>query len=300
MGRRTKDSGLDGLYVIDKPAGMTSTDVVNRVRRITGQRRCGHSGTLDPGATGVLLVALGQCTKLLQYLNVHTKSYSAQLVLGSTTNTLDDEGVVLQTFDMSFVTSEQVVSAAQRLVGDIMQIPPMVSAIQVNGKRLHEYAREGIEVERVARPVHVDRYDVTATDNPLVFEIKVDCSTGTYVRVLAADVGAALGGGAHLRRLRRTAIGPFSEGDAVPLTDDLSRHEPLDARGMLSHLPAIVVGSNVAAAVLVGGVLDRTTFAGIPEGAERWQVVADERLIALYEPFRGGMAKPSVVLNREG
>ena len=118
---------------------MTSTDVVNRVRRITSQRRCGHSGTLDPGATGVLLVALGQCTKLIQYLSAHTKSYTAELVLGATTSTLDDEGEVLATFDMSGVTPQQVSSAALTLVGDIMQIPPMVSAVQINGKRLHEY-----------------------------------------------------------------------------------------------------------------------------------------------------------------
>ncbi len=298
MGRRTKDSGFDGMYVIDKPPGMTSTDVVNRVRRLTSQRRCGHSGTLDPGATGVLLVALGQCTKLIQYLSAHTKSYTCELVLGITTSTLDNEGQVLETFDMSGVTAGQVRAAAQTFVGDIMQIPPMVSAVQIKGKRLHEYAREGIEVERVARPVHVSRYDVEPTDDPLVYRITVDCSTGTYVRVLAADVGQLLGGGAHLRNLRRTSIGPFDESRAVPLDDQLSEHEPLDARAMLAHLPAVEVSAEVAQQVAVGAVVDRTVFADVPDDADLWQVIFAGSLIALYQPFRTGLAKPAVVLNR--
>lgn len=298
MGRRTKDSGLDGLYVIDKPAGMTSTDVVNRVRRLTSQRRCGHSGTLDPGATGVLLVALGQCTKLIQYLSAHTKSYTAELVLGATTSTLDDEGDVLATFDMSAVTPQQVSAAALTLVGDIMQIPPMVSAVQINGKRLHQYAREGIEVERSARPVHVSRYDVEPTGDPLVFQITVDCSTGTYVRVLAADVGELLGGGAHLRKLRRTSIGPFDQAMAVALDDDLADRQPLDARAMVAHLPSAEVPAELAAQVSVGAVVDRSLFAEVPSDAALWQVVSAGKLIALYEPFRSGLAKPAVVLNR--
>jgi tRNA pseudouridine55 synthase len=298
VGRRTKDSGLDGLYVIDKPSGMTSTDVVNRVRRLTSQRRCGHSGTLDPGATGVLLVALGQCTKLIQYLSAHTKSYTAELVLGATTSTLDDEGEVLDTFDMSGVSPQQVSAAALTLVGDIMQIPPMVSAVQINGKRLHEYAREGIEVERSARPVHVSRYDVEPTADPLVYRITVDCSTGTYVRVLAADVGELLGGGAHLRKLRRTSIGPFDQAMAVPLDDELADRQPLDARAMLAHLPSSDASPELAQQVGVGAVVDRAVFADVPADAQLWQVVAAGKLIALYEPFRSGLAKPAVVLNR--
>lgn len=299
MGRRTKDSGLDGMYIIDKPAGMTSTDVVNRVRRLTSQRRCGHSGTLDPGATGVLLVALGQCTKLIQYLSAHTKCYTAELVLGAVTSTLDDEGEITATFDMSGVTAAQVAAAAQAFVGDIMQVPPMVSAVQINGKRLHEYAREGIEIERAARPVHVSRYDVSPTDNPLVYRIEVDCSTGTYVRVLAADVGAALAGGAHLRRLRRTSIGPFDQSTAVPLDDALPDRQPLDACEMLAHLPAAEVSADVARQVVVGAVVDRMVFDDVPADAPLWQVVAAGRLIALYQPFRSGLAKPAVVLNRD-
>jgi tRNA pseudouridine55 synthase len=299
MGRKTKDSGLDGLLIIDKPAGMTSTDVVSRVRRITGQRRCGHSGTLDPGATGVLLVALGQCTKLLQYLSTHTKSYTAELVLGSTTTTLDNEGDVIATFDMSGVTLAQVKEAAAALTGDIMQIPPMVSAIQINGKRLHEYAREGIEVERSARPVYVSRYDVAPTNDPLVFRIDVACSTGTYVRVLAADVGEALGGGAHLRFLRRTSIGPFDEANAVALDESLADVEPMTGPEMLAHLPVGQVDADVQAKVLLGSVFDRAMFSDIPADAPLWRVQHGTRLLGLYEPFRLTQCKPALILGRD-
>ncbi len=297
MGRKTKDAGIDGLLVIDKPAGMTSTDVVNKVRRITGQRRSGHSGTLDPGATGVLLIALGQCTKLLQFLSEHTKSYECELVLGSTTTTLDDEGDVTATFEMS-VTLEQVRLAASSLVGDIMQIPPMVSAVQIDGKRLHEYAREGIEVERKARPVSVYKYSVEPTDNPLVFQITVDCSTGTYVRVLAADVGQLLGGGGHLRKLRRTAIGPFSAAEALPLSDDLADARLLTAAEMLAHLPVAQVDDATAKQILLGSVLPLSDFPAIPPGVAAWRVQQSDRVLAIYEPFRDTQSKPAVVLNR--
>jgi tRNA pseudouridine55 synthase len=299
MGRRTKDSGFDGMFVIDKPAGMTSTDVVNRLKRIVSQKRCGHSGTLDPGATGVLLVAFGQCTKLLQYLSAHRKSYEAELVLGANTTTLDDEGEVTATFDMSGVTLEQVQAAASKLVGDILQIPPMVSAVQIDGKRLHEYAREGIEIERAARPVSVYRYDVEPTADPLVFKIIVDCSTGTYVRVLAEDVGTALGGGAHLRKLRRTAIGPFLASAGHPLDDQLAQETPLDAHEMLAHLPEAIIDEATMARVLVGAVLPRATFPTIGAEAEVWRVRHGDRLLALYETFRTTDSKPCVVLNRD-
>ncbi len=298
MGKRTKDSGLDGLLVIDKPAGMTSHDVVAQVRRITGQRRCGHSGTLDPGATGVLLVALGQCTKLLQYLDSHVKAYTAEMVLGSTTSTLDDEGEVVDRFDMSGITVEGARRAAIQFVGAIEQIPPMVSAIKVDGKRLHQYAREGIEVERKARPVTVFRFDVDPTPDATVFAVSVECSTGTYVRTLVADLGAALGGGAHLRKLRRTSIGPFRSEDGHRLDESLANVEPLSAHTMLSHLPNAEIDDEIAAKVQLGAVLDRATFNDVPLDAMVWRVSHQGQLVALYEPFREGQAKPAVVLTR--
>lgn len=209
MGRKTKDSGIDGLLVVDKPAGWTSHDVVAKARGAYGQRRAGHSGTLDPDATGVLLLGFGQVTRLLPHLTALRKTYTCELVLGATTSTLDDSGVVTETFEMAGTTLSQVTAATAKFIGDIHQIPPMVSAVQVGGVRLHELARQGIEIERAPRPVTVYRYDVTHEIEPGIFAATVECGSGTYVRTLAADLGAALGGGAHLRNLRRTNVGSF-------------------------------------------------------------------------------------------
>src|SRR4051794_33698609 len=202
--------GPDGLAVVDKPAGWTSHDVVAKARGGFGTKKVGHAGTLDPDATGVLLLGVGKTTRLLRFLLDLPKSYVGEIVLGAETTTLDDSGDVTATYDMSGVTLEQVRAAAARFVGDIEQIPPMVSAVKVDGRRLHELAREGKEVERAPRPVTVYRFDVDRTDDALVYRVEVDCSSGTYIRTLAADVGLALGGGAHLRRLRRTAVGPHT------------------------------------------------------------------------------------------
>jgi tRNA pseudouridine55 synthase len=298
MGKRTKDSGVDGLLIVDKPAGMTSHDVVAHVRRLMRQRRAGHSGTLDPGATGVLLVGLGQCTRLLPFLDVHTKSYTANLVLGTTTSTLDDEGETIERFEMSDVTLDEVRAAAARFIGDIEQIPPMVSAVRVDGKRLHQYAREGVEVERKPRPVTVYRYDVGEPIEPGVFPIRVDCSTGTYVRVLVDDVGKALGGGAHLRNLRRTQIGPFSASMGHPLDDSLADVVPLTAHQMLPHLADINVDATMAEKVKLGAVFDRSAFDALAADAMLWKVSCDGHLLAIYEPFRNQQSKPALVLNR--
>src|SRR5438067_11102238 len=208
-----------GLAVVDKPAGWTSHDVVAKARGVLGTKKIGHAGTLDPDATGVLLLGVGKGTRLLRFLLDLPKSYVAQVVLGAETTTLDDSGDVTATYDMSGVTLEDVRAAATRFIGDIEQIPPMVSAVKVDGRRLHELAREGKEVERAPRPVTVHRLDVEATVEPLVFGIAVECSSGTYVRTLAADLGHALGGAAHLRRLRRTAVGPHTLDEARPLED---------------------------------------------------------------------------------
>ena len=209
MGRKTKDSGVDGLLVVDKPAGWTSHDVVAKARGAYGQRRAGHSGTLDPDATGVLLIGFGQVTRLLPHLTALRKTYTCEIVLGATTSTLDDSGNITATFDMAGVTLRQAQAATANFVGNIHQIPPMVSAVQVGGVRLHELARQGIEIERAPRPVTVYRYDVSHQVEPGIFAATVECGSGTYVRTLAADLGAALGGGAHLRNLRRTHVGSF-------------------------------------------------------------------------------------------
>ena len=211
-----KPATVHGFVVVDKPIGITSHDVVARLRRRFSERRVGHSGTLDPDATGVLIVALGNATRLLQFLGGLPKTYTGEVVFGAATNTLDAAGEVTARQDMSSLTIESARDAARAFVGDITQIPPMVSAIQIGGRRLHEIAREGGEVERAPRPVTVYRYVVgdiveRIDGNPVV-HIEVTCSSGTYIRTLAADLGEALGGVAHLRRLRRTAIGDFVVG----------------------------------------------------------------------------------------
>jgi tRNA pseudouridine55 synthase len=284
---------IDGLVVVDKPAGCTSHDVVGRCRRIFGQRRVGHGGTLDPDATGVLLVGLGRATRLLRFLAPLPKSYVAEVVLGAETTTLDDGGEVVATYDMSEVGLDDVRRAAARFVGDILQVPPMVSAVSVGGRRLHELARAGIEVERDARPVTVHRFEVSPGSEPGVFGIEVDCSSGTYVRTLAADLGTALGGGAHLRRLRRTAVGRFTGEQAVAL-DEVGPDDVLPPAAAVGHLPAVVAGPDVADAVGFGKVLDVDW-----PGEGPWAVLdgtGDGRLLAVYERYGDGRAKPSVVL----
>ena len=285
---RRRPPTVHGLAVVDKPAGVTSHDVVNQLRRRFGERRIGHAGTLDPDATGVLLVGVGSVTRLLRFLTELGKTYTAEVVLGTETTTLDSSGDVTARHDMAGVTvadARRVV--ADHLTGDIMQVPPMVSALKVEGRRLHELARAGIEVERAARPVTVSRFDVEPTDDPLVLRVIVTCSSGTYVRSLAADLGTLLGGGAHLRALRRTAIGSFTEAEAAP-PEVCSLLAP---RTALRDRTQITVDAATAALVRTGRVLP--AFAGPPP----WALLDEQgELLALYEPFRDGHAKPAVVL----
>jgi tRNA pseudouridine55 synthase len=189
---RRKPPTLHGLVIVDKPAGITSHDVVSQLRKRLGERRVGHAGTLDPDATGVLLVGVGYVTRLMKYLSGLDKRYTAEVVMGIETSTLDDSGEVTQRHDMSGITLADVRTAARGLTGAIMQVPPMVSALKIDGRRLHELAREGIEVERAARPVTVHHFSVEPTADPAVFVIDVAVSSGTYVRSLAADIGTAL------------------------------------------------------------------------------------------------------------
>lgn len=283
----------DGLVVVDKPAGMTSHDVVSRCRKIFGQKRVGHAGTLDPDATGVLLVGLGQATRLMQFMSGLGKSYDAEIVLGVATSTLDAAGEVTGEWDMSSVTPDQVREAAAALTGDLLQVPPMVSALKVGGKRLHALAREGIEIERDPRPVRVDRFDVVSHDGNLV-HASIDCSSGTYVRVLAADLGAALGGGAHVRKLRRTAVGPWGLDDATGL-DRLDESSVIAPAGCVPWLERIEVDAGIAAQVANGRVLDMDALGASGQGP--WSVVDGAgRLLAVYQRHRSREAKPVVVL----
>jgi len=206
-----------GLLIVDKEAGMTSHDVVSRCRKLLNTRKVGHAGTLDPMATGVLILGVERATKLLGLLALTTKSYSATIRLGQATTTDDAEGEVLTTADASAVTDEQIAAEIAKLTGDIQQVPASVSAIKVDGQRAHALIRAGEEVTLAARPVTVSRFDVLARrDVPadsggfVDLDVDVDCSSGTYIRALARDLGAALGVGGHLTALRRTSVGPFT------------------------------------------------------------------------------------------
>ena len=283
---RRKPPTTHGLAVVDKPAGVTSHDVVGMLRKRFDERQVGHAGTLDPDATGVLLVGVGKATRLLRFLTALGKTYTADVVLGTSTSTLDSSGEVTATFDMSAVTADMARAAAERLTGSIMQIPPMVSALHVDGKRLHELAREGIEVERQPRPVTVHSFDVSGTADPSVLRIEVRCSAGTYVRSLADDLGRLLGGGAHLRNLRRTAVGSLGESEALP-PDQCLLMAPVDA---MRDYGRVEVDEAAAEMIRHGRVLDR--FAG--DGP--WAVVdGGGSLLAVYESF-GTAAKPAVVI----
>jgi tRNA pseudouridine55 synthase len=287
-------AGPDGLAVVDKEAGWTSHDVVARSRGLLGTRKVGHSGTLDPDATGVLLLGVGRVTRLLRYLGLTSKRYTGVVVLGTATSTLDAAGEVTGTWDMAGVELEDVRGAAVALTGDILQVPPMVSAIQIDGRRLHELAREGIEVERSARPVTVHAFTVGEPVGPGCFPIEVECSSGTYIRSLAADVGTSLGGGAHLRDLRRTAIGTFTEDEAVAL-EELTPEGLLTPAQAMRDLTSVTVDDDTATDVGHGKVLARERLGVTGDGP--WAVVGEDgTLLAVYEAHRPGTVKPGVVL----
>lgn len=209
-----------GLVVVDKPAGMTSHDVVGRCRRIFATRKVGHAGTLDPMATGVLVVGIERATKILGLLTAADKSYAATIRLGQTTTTEDADGEVLQTVSAAHVTDAAIEAAVAALRGDISQVPSAVSAIKVGGKRAYRLAREGQAVELASRPVRIGRFEVCEvrrSQDMVDVDVEVDCSSGTYIRALARDVGAALGVGGHLTALRRTRVGRFGLDEARTL-----------------------------------------------------------------------------------
>ncbi len=288
---------IDGLAVIDKEAGWTSHDVVAKARGIVGQKRVGHSGTLDPDATGVLLLGFGKVTRLLSYLTALSKSYVGEVVLGVETDTLDAAGRVTATHDMRQVTLGEARDAAAVFVGDIEQIPPMVSAVKIGGRRLHELARAGETIERPPRPVTVHRLQIDvaepATDTTaMVLRMEVDCSSGTYVRTLADDLGHALGGGAHLRALRRTAIGSFGLDEARPL----EALEVLAPAVAMRDYPSLTAGDAVASRIAHGAVLGRDEL-GVDAGEGPWAVLSvTGELLAVYQGHGGDRVKPAVVL----
>ncbi|MEN9823201.1 MAG: tRNA pseudouridine synthase [Actinomycetota bacterium] len=292
---RRRPPTVHGLAVVDKPRGVTSHDVVGQLRRRLGERQVGHAGTLDPDATGVLLVGVGRATRVLRFLTDLGKTYRGEVRFGSTTDSLDSTGQVTGTFEMPELTLETVRAAiADHLTGAIEQIPPMVSAVRVDGRRLHELAREGVEVERAPRPVTVYRFDAEPTADPLVYTIEVHCSKGTYIRTLADDLGRLCGGGAHLHGLRRIAVGGFTV-EAAASPDEVVLLPLTEA---VRDYPQVEVDAETAALVRHGRVLDSEGTARFV-GDGPWAVVSGGELLAMYERFGARQVKPAVVISTD-
>jgi tRNA pseudouridine55 synthase len=256
-----------GLLTIDKPAGLTSHDVVNRVRRATRIRQVGHAGTLDPMATGVLVVCLGQATRVSEYLLGHDKTYRATIRLGVETNTYDADGEIVATHEVA-VDRADVERTLAQFAGEIQQVPPMYSAIKREGQKLYELARQGIAIEREARSVVVRSIELLDYHAPDV-TIDVRCSAGTYIRSIAHDLGAALGVGGHLIELRRTAAGPFTIDQALPLDaietaacEDRWHTHLRSIDEALSDWPLVVIGEADRLRALNGAPLFSLKLAG--------------------------------------
>jgi tRNA pseudouridine55 synthase len=275
----------EGLLLIDKPRGVTSHDVVDVVRRGLATRKVGHAGTLDPMATGLLLIGVGRATRLLRFLGGLPKTYEGSMRLGIETTTLDADGDVVREAGVD-VTETHVGDAMRALVGESLQRPPAYSAVKVGGRKLYEAAREGERLEAEPRPIRVDAFDLSSYEAPDV-TFRVTCSGGTYVRVLASDVGAALACGAHLIALRRTAIGPYSVDDAVA-PDRAGEPLPLDAA--VGHLPRLDLDADEAVAASHGRPLGPAGLTG-PYGV----FGPDGLLIGVYEDD-GPRARPQVIL----
>jgi tRNA pseudouridine55 synthase len=306
-GGNAGDDPVDGLVVVDKPPGWTSHDVVARLRRIYGLRRVGHAGTLDPDATGVLLVGLGRATRLLRFLTETGKVYRGEVAFGVATDTLDAAGTETARAAMPALARAELEAVLPRFLGTIDQIPPMVSAVKVGGRRLHERARQGEIVERAARQVRIDRIEVeafTAGDFPRA-QLLVECGSGTYIRSLAADLGEALGGCAHLAWLRRLRVGPFPVEEARTLEEIAGSPEKvlLPLAEAVRHLTRVEVDGETARAVAHGAVFPVTALAGRAAGTAGPAddpgplaiVGPDGRLLALYQKGRAS-ARPLVVL----
>ena len=208
-----------GLVLLDKPAGMTSHDVVSRLRRIYGEKRIGHAGTLDPGATGLLVLAVGNVTRLLDHFQGKTKKYSGDVVFGIETDSYDSDGTVVSRSDVASIDSARLGESIRAMTGEISQMPPVVSAIKVKGKKLYDYHRANIAVEIKPRRVRIDSISYSISSQANVIQIEVVCGPGTYIRSIAHDLGAALGVGAHLGNLRRLESGSFTVGEAIPLEE---------------------------------------------------------------------------------
>lgn len=291
--------GLNGVLVVDKPAGPTSHDIVDRARRALGTRRIGHTGTLDPFATGVLVLCVGQATRLARFLTPGEKAYEARVRLGWSTDTDDCTGEPLGPVQAVHVSRARLLEACAALVGEIRQVPPAYSAKSVGGQRLYELARRGVEVERAASVVSVHNLEVLMYEPPEL-TLSVRCSAGTYIRALARDLGAALGTGAHLSALRRTRSSGFGLELAVP-ADDLaaSRERLVSMRELLPDLPAVRLSESGQRAIRHGQRIVKSMLLNdLPEsiGGHVRLLSESGELLGLGLPSSTGELRPEIVL----
>lgn len=291
----------DGIVVVDKPGGMTSHDVVGRVRRLARTRRVGHGGTLDPMATGVLVIGVGRATRLLTYVIGATKSYTATIRLGQSTITDDAEGEVVATAPAGHLTDAEIRAGLANLTGEIEQVPSSVSAVKIDGRRAYQRVRDGETVALAPRRVTVSRLEAVAirhSTDVVDVDVEVDCSSGTYVRALARDLGAGLGVGGHLTALRRTAVGGITLAEAVTLPE-LEQRAPAVVELPLAaaarrFLPAREVDAAQARVLSHGGPLDPIGLTG------PYAVFAPAGELVAVVRERGGRARPEIVLAPAG
>jgi tRNA pseudouridine55 synthase len=278
---------MNGILLVDKPSGITSHDVVNCIRRAAHQRRVGHTGTLDPAATGLLILCLGTATRLSEFLTGLDKVYEGTMQLGLVTDSYDLDGKVIEERPVPDLAQEQVEDAFKRLTGDILQVPPMVSAVKVGGKRLYKMARKGEVIEREPRPVTVHEFTLLGFAPPRV-DFRVRCTRGTYARALCFDVGEILGCGATLAALRRTFVGSHAVADAKPV-DFFQAQEDVVSRilppGQALELPEVIVKRICRPVVLSGGMLGAADLRGDCPAGDGWVQVKTEsgELLALAE-----------------
>lgn len=286
MARRSDDPSISGVLLIDKPAGLTSHDVVGRVRRALGMRRVGHAGTLDPMATGVLVVGVGPTTRLLGIVGGHDKEYEATIRLGASTTTDDREGEVVSTADesaLSVIDEKAIGESIGRFVGTIQQRPSSVSAVKVDGKRAYDRVRAGEDVELPERTVTVSTFEVLDVRASLEFidvDVRVECSAGTYIRALARDLGAALGVGGHLTALRRTRSGGVRVSECIDV--DSVGVNALTSGGAFARgeLPSIDISESDAARARHGAVLPLS----VPDAPVVAMIGPGDDLVAVVEP----------------
>jgi tRNA pseudouridine55 synthase len=293
------------VIIIDKPAGWTSHDVVARIRRLIGEKKVGHSGTLDPMATGVLPVGVGDATRMIEYLSDAGKRYTAEVTFGVETDTLDAEGQLTSINDASHLTADAVSTALEQFRGSFEQIPPMYAAIKIDGVKLYELARKGIEIERAGRPVTI--YEIELLDwNPPVATIDISCSKGFYVRSLARDLGEAVGTGAHLSNLVRVSTGPFLIEEAWTLTElgQLDRDDFNEQWASIAIHPAVMTGESPV--VVLDQAVRRRWINGMGFAAD----VTTDEIVSVYadtgewmgtgrgDPARGEWVPEKVAIDR--